>query len=144
MDIPEIRNKLRQELLTAFPDPDAQLDFATLEKLPYLTAIIKESLRASYPVIARLARMTPEPGAVFHGYFVPAGTQVGMSNWQQHRNEDYFPDPDRFDPERWLDPTTVRRLEKQMIPFGGGSRTCEYPHESHFTRQRRPLTDASL
>lgn len=41
-----------------------------------------------------------------------------------HRNESIFPSPEKFDPERWLDPLTVRTREKYLVPFGKGSRQC--------------------
>jgi len=41
-----------------------------------------------------------------------------------HRNEDIFPDPEKFDPSRWLDPATSRVMDKHMVPFGKGSRQC--------------------
>jgi len=120
----DIYRKLTAELKEAFPDPSIKLDFLTLEKLPYLTGVIKEGLRISYGVICRLPRVTPEPGAEFNGYLVPAGTIVGLSAWMMHRNEDVFPNPDKFDPSRWLDPVTVRVLDKHLVPFGKGQRQC--------------------
>lgn len=76
---PEIYAKLRTELLAAFPDPTAQLDWVSLERLPYLTGVIKEGLRMSYPVTSRLARIVPEPGATFNGFFIPAGVSAPWS-----------------------------------------------------------------
>ncbi|KAJ9659114.1 hypothetical protein H2201_007516 [Coniosporium apollinis] len=100
-------SKLRSELLAAFPDPRAKQDFVTLERLPYLTAVIKEALRLSLGVIGRLPRVVPEGSAKFNGYFVPAGTIVGMSSWLMHLNSDVFPNPTKFNPERWLDPVEL-------------------------------------
>lgn len=41
-----------------------------------------------------------------------------------HRAENIFPGPDNFDPERWMDPTASRRLEKYLVPFSRGPRQC--------------------
>jgi cytochrome P450 len=41
-----------------------------------------------------------------------------------HRNENIFPSPDKFDPERWADPVAARLLDKYLVPFGKGSRQC--------------------
>lgn len=51
---------------------------------------------------------------------------VSMSAWMIHRNEDAFPDPGKFDPERWLgkSPEELRFMEKCYIPFSRGSRSC--------------------
>ncbi|KAK0665081.1 Cytochrome P450 monooxygenase yanH [Lasiodiplodia hormozganensis] len=116
--------RLKDELVTAFPDASQNLDFSTLEKLPYLTAVIKEGLRLSFGVPGRLPRVTPKGGATFNNFYVPEGTIVGMSSWLMHRNEDAFPDPMKFDPSRWLDPEDARRLDHYMVPFGKGSRQC--------------------
>jgi cytochrome P450 len=74
----DIYDKLKRELLEAFPDPSTDLDYATLEKLPYLTGVVKEGQRLSYGVISRLARATPDGGATFNGYFVPAGVRLPL------------------------------------------------------------------
>ena len=121
----DIYRKLAAELQEAFPDPTSELPFVVLEKLPYLTAVIKEGLRLSFGVIGRLPRVVPSPGATFHGHFLPAGTVVSMSCWMMHRDESVYPDPMRFDPERWLQgPEEFRRLEKNIVSFGKGSRQC--------------------
>jgi cytochrome P450 len=73
---PRVYAELRKELINAFPNPSDQLDFATLEKLPYLTGVVKEGQRLSYGVISRLARATPEGGATFHGHYIPAGVSI--------------------------------------------------------------------
>src|SRR5436190_2662816 len=51
-------------------------------------------------------------------------TVVGMSSWMMHRNEDIFPNPDKFDPSRWLDPAVARVLNKHLVPFSRGQRQC--------------------
>jgi cytochrome P450 len=53
-----------------------------------------------------------------------AKTVVAMAAWTLHRNPDVFPDPEKYDPTRWSDPATARILDKNMMPFGGGSRVC--------------------
>jgi len=121
---PSVYSRVKDELREAFPDPHTKLDFLTLEKLPYLTAVIKEGLRLSYGVVGRLPRVVPEPGAVFNGHFIPAGYVVGMSAWMMHRNTSIFPNPETFDPIRWLEPERAMFLEKYLVTFGKGSRQC--------------------
>lgn len=121
---PEIYRKLTDELKEAFPDPSVELKFLALEKLPYLTAIIKEGLRLSFGVPGRLPRVIETEGEVFNGYKVPHGTIVGMSSWMVHRNPNIFPKPDTFVPERWLDPIKGKKLEKYLVSFTKGSRQC--------------------
>ncbi|KAK2747805.1 hypothetical protein FQN57_001835 [Myotisia sp. PD_48] len=120
---PEIYKRLTQELVQAFPNPDAEMDFLTLEKLPYLTGVIKEGLRLSFGVIGRLPRVIYDP-ARCNGYTIPAGSIVSMSSWIQHRNEDLFPDSEKFSPSRWLDRESSNHLEHYLVAFGKGSRQC--------------------
>lgn len=88
--------------------------------------MIKEGLRLSYGVVARLARVVPGPApAEFHGYTIPAGYAVSMSAWLMHRNAESFPDPLQFNPDRWLGSVeSVRRAERYLVPFSRGSRAC--------------------
>jgi len=89
---PLIYATLTKELREAFPDPNAEIDYATLEKLPYLTAVIKEGQRCasptassgdvcsrgsrlSYGVISRLPRVTPSGGATFNGHYLAKGVR---------------------------------------------------------------------
>ncbi|KAL1634458.1 hypothetical protein SLS58_010654 [Diplodia intermedia] len=120
----QVRDELHAELLAAFPDEHQPMQWAALEKLPLLAAVIKEGLRLSYGVIGRLPRVVPEPGAVFNGHAIPAGSIVGMSSWTMHRTPSVFPEPDKFDPSRWLDPAAARRLSPYLVSFGKDSRQC--------------------
>ena len=122
---PAIYSKLVAELETAFPHQTENLPFVQLERLPYLTAVIKEGLRLSFGVVGRLPRVVPPGGATFNNYVIPAGSIVSMSSWLMHRNPAVFPDPMTFDPERWtasLEQT--RHLEHHLVAFGRGQRQC--------------------
>ena len=76
---PSLLNKLKIELKEAIPDPNSEISLTTLEKLPYLTGVIKEGLRLSYGVSSRLPRIAWEP-LVFatkdREWVIPAGTPV--------------------------------------------------------------------
>ncbi|KAL4782495.1 cytochrome P450 [Aspergillus varians] len=121
---PDIYARVSTELKNTFSDPGSSMDFVTLERLPYLTGVIKEGLRLSFGVPGRLPRVVPSSGAAFNGYHVPPGTVVSMSTWMMHHNENLFPDAERFNPERWLDPTRAKLLERYLFSFGKGSRQC--------------------
>ena len=71
---PEIRSKLRDELVNAIPDPDGDIISASkLENLPYLRAVVKESLRLGYGPPGRIPRTVPQAGAVLCGQQIPPG-----------------------------------------------------------------------
>ena len=58
------------------------------------------------------------------GYRVKKGYSVLMSPWVSHRDPRYFPEPERFRPERWLDGLASRLPKFAYYPFGGGQRLC--------------------
>lgn len=121
----EIYKKLVAELEDRFPHQTTDLPFVELEKLPYLTAVIKEGLRLSFGVIGRLPRVVPASGATFHSHYLPQDTIVSMSSWLMHRDPSVFSSPNTFSPERWLiSDAESRRLDRNLVPFGRGSRQC--------------------
>jgi cytochrome P450 family 110 len=113
--LPEIRVKLKQELNSL----EGNLDFNIINKLPYLGAVVSETLRL-HPVVAFVARQLKEPFEIM-GYTFDAGTSLFPSIYLTHQREDIYPEPKQFKPERFL--------EKQFspfeyLPFGGGNRRC--------------------
>lgn len=95
------------------------------DKLPYLDAVIKETLRLYAPLPASEPRSPPK-ATMIDGYYVPAGTAVSMAPYSLHRNPDIFPDPLKWDPERWLTDDTARLMEmkKWWWAFSSGGRMC--------------------
>lgn len=79
-----IYSKLTAELNEAFPDPAATLDFLKLEKLPYLTGVVKEGLRLSFGAVGRLPRVVPEEGAIFNGLAIPASVSSAFPSFPVH------------------------------------------------------------
>ncbi|THU96865.1 cytochrome P450 [Dendrothele bispora CBS 962.96] len=120
---PEILKKVRGELKEAWPDPNMDLPYDTLEKLPYLTAVIKESLRLSHGVPVGLLRVVGPDSAVVGGYQVPQGTIVSVGATFMHWNPQVFPEPFKFNPDRWLQEQT-RELDTYLVPFSRGPRQC--------------------
>ena len=95
---------------------------ADLPKLPYALQVYKEALRLYPPasVLTRATRVDTEIG----GYPVRKGTLVLISPYLLHRRADVFPEPERFDPERFT-PENERRLPRgAYVPFGAGIRGC--------------------
>ncbi|KAK4630865.1 Cytochrome P450 monooxygenase yanH [Fulvia fulva] len=119
----EILRKLKEELRAAWPDPKVIPDAEDLEKLPYLTAVIKESLRIAPSVAAPLPRIVPPTGATISGKHIPGGTIVGQSIGFVHNSAEVFPTPTHFDPDRWLQPNSAL-LEKWLVAFSKGPRAC--------------------
>jgi len=93
-----------------------------LPRLSYTAAVIAESMRLFPPVyvIGREATVDLELG----GYQVKRGYTVLMSQWVNHRDLKYFPEPEEFRPERWEDGLAKRIPKFAYYPFGGGQRLC--------------------
>lgn len=94
-----------------------------LERLPFLTAIIKESLRLAPGVPAPLPRVIPSSGATISNKQIPPGTIVGMSHLFVHLSPLYYPSPEIFSPDRWLQSDSAA-LEKWLVAFSRGPRAC--------------------
>jgi cytochrome P450 len=95
-------------------------------RLPFVTAVVKETLRLYPPVwlFGREALADQRAG----GFAIRAGEQVLISPWVNHRDARHFPDPGRFAPERWLAGLEERLPRHAFLPFGGGSRVCAGMH----------------
>ncbi|PPQ68061.1 hypothetical protein CVT26_007345 [Gymnopilus dilepis] len=119
----DVHCKLFQVLKEAWPDKDTPASYETLEKLPYLTAVIKESLRLAHGVVSPLPRIVGPSDAEIAGVIVPAGTVVSMGATILHKNPNIFPQPMSFEPERWLKDDSFE-LEKYLVSFSKGPRSC--------------------
>lgn len=95
---------------------------ADLEHLRYTRMVLSEAMRLYPPawIVGRQAMVNHVVG----GYTIPAGATVVVSQWVMHHDARYYPDPWRFDPERWTPAAQADRPKFSYFPFGGGSRVC--------------------
>ncbi|MFE9631429.1 cytochrome P450 [Streptomyces sp. NPDC006463] len=123
---PEEQQRACEEISRVLGDRTPQA--ADLDRLPYLTQVLKEAMRLypAAPVIGRKAVAATEVG----GHTVPAGADVILAPWVTHRHPLYWPDPDRFDPERFTPEAEAGRPRYAWFPFGGGPRACIGQHFS--------------
>ncbi|KAF8901836.1 cytochrome P450 [Mucidula mucida] len=117
-----VKKKLLEELIDAYPEKETPVAFEVVEKLPYLTSVIKESLRLSSGVPVALPRIA-QADTVIDGVAVPAGAIVGTSAKFLLRNPAVFSIPDKFIPERWMQ-SDAQQLEKYLVVFSRGPRSC--------------------
>jgi cytochrome P450 len=117
---PEAESRLHEELRSVLGGQPAEV--SDLEKLPYLNAVIQESLRL-YPPAFIMARMNVEPVSV-GGYKIPPRSTLLASQWVMHRDPRYYEQPERFMPERWLNGLEQRLPPGAYFPFGDGPRRC--------------------
>jgi cytochrome P450 len=110
------QQRLFVELSESFPDGVVDPDRAG--KLPYLTAVINETMRLT-PIAVVVTRQLRE-AATLAGHHLPAGTTVGASAYVAHRSR-AWERPDEFEPERFLAGSPSPFV---FFPFGGGTRRC--------------------
>lgn len=93
-----------------------------IKNLPYIGQIFHESLR-KYPPLYILDRQTFEP-IVLGDCEIPTNTKVLFAPYTVHRREEIYPDPERFDPERFAEGRMKDIPRMGFIPFSGGHRVC--------------------
>ncbi|KAF9884279.1 hypothetical protein FE257_001909 [Aspergillus nanangensis] len=120
---PKVRDRLRSELDQARPHIQDNFDLLHISQLPYLNAVIKESLRLFTPAATPLPRTVPAKGVEVNGHFLPAGTILTHSLYLIHHNPALFDNIKSFEPERWLG-EQGKELEQYYVPFSKGSRSC--------------------
>jgi len=109
-----IRTQIEQDGLD-----DRGFCLTSIQAMTYLEAVIKESMRV-VPFGGGFRVMLEERN--FAGFRIPKGWRIAVGPHAVHFEDDYYRDPQRFDPQRWLDPHA--RPPFAYIPFGGGPRTC--------------------
>jgi hypothetical protein len=132
---PRMMDKLRAEL-AAHP---SALRAAQLEQLPYLSGIIEEAHRLSFGLTGRNPHVSPDETIVYthttksnktSTYALPPGTSISVSTLLIHTNESIFPEPWKFEPERWTisNQVTLARRRRCMLSFMRGPRACVGMH----------------
>ncbi|KIA75553.1 cytochrome P450 [Aspergillus ustus] len=122
------QEKLHDELRTAasLDDGDGTAEGKTaLDRLPYLDAVIKEALRCAPPIPMSFPRYVPSGGKSIEGYFLPEKTIVSCQPYTVHRlDTGVFPEPDRFNPDRWMEETGATERNRLFFAFSTGGRGC--------------------
>ncbi|KAK0729760.1 cytochrome P450 [Lasiosphaeris hirsuta] len=123
---PALLSALRTELTQAMADPHAEAPLLTLESLPLLRAIVKETLRHSLGSSGRLARVCPDETLFYKTTPLPAGVPIAMTTYQTVTTASIYPSPQTFDANRWLtpDPAELQRLDRYLTVFSAGGRAC--------------------
>lgn len=117
---PEVEAKLHAEVDAVLNERPPGHD--DLPALRYTEMVLAESMRLYPPawILGRRALKDYEVG----GFHIPAGSIVVLSPYVMHRDARYFPEPERFDPERWRTEAKEARPAFSYFPFGGGPRRC--------------------
>ncbi|TFK39355.1 cytochrome P450, partial [Crucibulum laeve] len=125
---PAIQKKIYEEIDDATRDASQLLTIHVLAQLPYLNAVIKESLRMYPPSPGTLERVVPSDGLTFFGHYLPSGTAVGIQTWSLHYDEEVFPEPAVFIPFRRVLPANLTSYSICLITLSVissvGGRSC--------------------
>lgn len=120
---PEMLDRLREENLSARNgDVKAPLSVGLLESLTYTRAVVKETLRYRPPVIM-VPYVAKKPYPITDSYTAPKGSMVVPSVYPALHDPEAYPQPERFDPERWITGDADQQ-KKNWLVFGTGSHHC--------------------
>ncbi len=119
---PEIEAKLVEELRNVLGGREPAVE--DVPRLRYTEMVLKESMRL-YPAVWGVGRRAIADCEI-GGYRIAAGTNIFIFQFLTQRDSRFFPDPDKFDPERWReDPIRAGKIPRfAYFPFGGGPRVC--------------------
>ena len=123
-----VYDTLTKEIRTTFKS-EKDITLASSYNIPYLEAVLSESMRLYPPVAGTLPRQVPLNGETIDGSYVPAGTSVGVNHFACYHHPQNFHRPEDFLPERWLpEARTQAPFDKDnracMQPFSFGPRNC--------------------
>ena len=125
---PEAMKKAQEEL-DRVVGKDRLPDFPDKENLPYVNALLKELLRWNAPLPLNFpSKITLDDE--YQGYFIPAGATVIQNIWAVFRDPNIYPEPEAFNPDRFLKDGKLNPLvfDPEVRVFGAGRRTCPGRH----------------
>jgi cytochrome P450 len=117
---PEVERRLQREADAVLGGRPVR--FEDLPKLEYTERVIEESMRL-YPPAWCFEREALADDRI-EGFAIPKGTMVAVCPFTLHRSEKYWPEPERFDPDRFLPERAEGRPKEAYLPFGDGPRVC--------------------
>jgi cytochrome P450 len=96
-----------------------------VDRLAFLDAIVMEGLRCFPPIPMSLPRRVPPGGKIIDGYFLPSATVVSCQATSVHMaNVDVYPEPEKFNPDRWLQAQGDIERKRLFFAFSSGGKAC--------------------
>ncbi|KAJ3642885.1 hypothetical protein Zmor_025634 [Zophobas morio] len=121
-NLQDIQVQVLEEILSVV-GPTKVPTYDDLQELRYTERCIKETLRL-FPSVPFISRITGEEFRTRTGHTIPAETVIHVHIFDVHRNEKLYPDPLKFDPDRFLPENVNARHPFAYIPFSAGPRNC--------------------
>ncbi|KAI6375597.1 hypothetical protein MCOR31_002103 [Pyricularia oryzae] len=123
---PRVYRRLVAEIRGSF-NSEEKMTFASIQRLPYLSAVMQEAFRMYPPIPVGPPRKVPEGGAVVRGISLPENTAVAITQYAAGHSKTNFTDPYTYTPERWLpdaDERFASDRRRAVQPFAVGPRNC--------------------
>ncbi|XP_049788169.1 probable cytochrome P450 6a13 isoform X1 [Schistocerca cancellata] len=121
---PDVQKRLQEEVDATMKKNNGQLTYEAISEMSYLDKVVAEALR-KYPPGAILVRKCNRQYQFPNGGLeLDEGIAVIIPTYAMHHDPEYFPEPDRFDPERFSDEQKAKRHPYVYLPFGEGPRNC--------------------
>ncbi|KAL1765733.1 cytochrome P450 3A13 [Sigmodon hispidus] len=117
----DVQEKLQHEIDASLPNK-APASYIALKDMNYLDMVVNEAMRL-YPITNRLRRFSKK-NAEINGVFIPKGTLVVIPVSVLHRDPKYWPEPEKFHPERFSKENKDKINPYTYLPFGRGPRNC--------------------
>ena len=121
---PEIQDRLRQEIEEAVSADGGEIKYDTIMNLKYLDAVINETLRHYTPVLRIERHSTTDYEFKSLGLKISKATKIQIPLYAIHHQEEFFPDPFKFDPDRFMPENKDKLIPYTFLPFNLGPRNC--------------------
>ncbi|XP_049780048.1 cytochrome P450 6k1-like [Schistocerca cancellata] len=121
---PDIQSKLHDEIDTVLRENDGEITYDAIARMTYLDKVLSESLRKNPPLTTLIRECNQDYKIPDSDVVVEKGTKIAVSVLGLHRDPKYYPDPERFDPERFSEEAKAQRQPYTYLPFGDGPRNC--------------------
>lgn len=118
-----IQQQIVDEINEIMPDPSEELTIKMLNDMKYLERCLKESMRL-FPPVAFISRTLKEDLVTSVNFKIPKGTIVAIHIFDVHRDPKTYPNPEKYDPDRFLPENVQARHPYAYIPFSAGPRSC--------------------
>nr|QEV83805.1 cytochrome P450 [Brachionus rotundiformis] len=118
----DIQQKLIDEVDQVLEEHNGEINYETVKKMRYMSMVIDETLRM-FPAAIKLDRLAGEDFE-FEGMKIEKDQMVVVPLWALHRDPELYPEPEKFDPERFSAENKQKRDNNAYLPFGNGPRNC--------------------
>ncbi|XP_049814672.1 probable cytochrome P450 6a13 isoform X2 [Schistocerca nitens] len=121
---PDVQKRLQEEVDATMKKNDGQLTYEAISEMPYLDKVVSETLRMFPPGALLGRKCTSRYQFPNNEVTVEEGTPIFVPVYALHHDAEYFPQPERFDPERFSEQNKAGRNPYVYLPFGEGPRNC--------------------